>query len=472
MNFSALGLHPGLCDALAAASLTQPTPVQKIAIPAMLGGANVAVVARTGSGKTLAYGLPLLQRVRELEDAAGVPAAAGSPRAIVLTGTRELVTQTTRALKAIAHPMRLRLRMVAGGMPEREVGKQLSEPADVLVANPPRLAALVRAGRVRLEDVRIVVADEADMLLAPGQREEVELILHTLKRGTQVAWFSATLPEGIRSWIQARPEPPTLLLAKDAHQAPETVAVRNVRIRAEERIDAIHDILVATPAQERGIVFCNRRETADEISEVLTERGHVVVNVHGGRQPAERRASLERFRKGEGRILVTTELGGRGLHIEDLSFVVNYELPEKPSEYLHRIGRVGRQRAGGTAEGKVVNLVTPHDEGILADVQRLAHGGRLDTGEVLRAPRRRESQAAASAARKAVAERRKESRLARKHAAPKPDARPAQRRPRRESTPETPGGRRGRPRKTSAAEASGRPEGGGKGRGRGGGRGR
>lgn len=473
MHFSALGLLPGLCDALGALSITDPTPVQRIAIPALLGGANVAVVARTGSGKTLAYGLPLLQRVRLIEDETGTPAEIARPRAIVLTGTRELVTQTVRALKGVAHPMRLRVRMVAGGMPDREVGKQLAEPADVLVANPPRLAALARAGRVRLDDVRMLIADEGDTLLAPGQREEVAYLLDALPRGTQVAWFSATLPEGIRAWIQQRPEAPTLLLAKDAHHAPEKVSVHNVKVRADERTDAVHDILVAAPAKDRGILFCNRRETADEIGEVLTERGHEVLVVHGGREPSERKQALTAFRAGKGRILVTTELGGRGLHVPDLAFVVNYELPEKPSEYLHRIGRVGRQTPQGVSEGRVINLVTPHDEGILKEVERLAGGGRLDTGEVLRAPRRRTEQAAASAARKERAEKKRLANVAKREATPaqrkaRVEAAARKKAPQREPRPaERPGGRRGRARHGENTPAETR---GGKGRGGRGGR--
>ncbi len=415
MTFSSLGLLPGLLDALEGLRLTTPTPVQRVAIPALLGGASVVAVARTGSGKTLAYGLPLLQRLRLHEDTVGTPAALAAPRAIVLTGTRELVEQTARALKSVAHPCKLRVRTVSGGMPDREVAKRLSEPADVLVANPPRLAALVRAGKVSLADVQVLVADEGDTLLAPGQRQEVEFLLNALPKGRQIAWFSATLPEPVRAWLVARPEKPVVLLAKDAHAAPETVGVRNVKVRAEERVDAVHDVLVAAPRSERGIVFCNRRETADEVGSVLVERGHVVQVVHGGRTPEERKKALAAFRKGEGRVLVTTELGGRGLHVAGLAFVVNYELPERPSEYLHRIGRVGRQSADGVTAGRVVNLVTPHDEGILKEVERLAKGGRMDTGEAPRAPRRREVQAVASDARKEAREAR---RIARK-AAPK-----------------------------------------------------
>ncbi|MEN9785982.1 MAG: putative ATP-dependent helicase RhlE [Pseudomonadota bacterium] len=461
MAFPSLGLLPILCEPLAAMGLREPTPVQRVAVPALLGGANVIAVARTGSGKTLAYALPLLQRLRAAEDAEGSPAAPGAPRAIVLTGTRELVDQTVRALKAVAHPVRLRVRGVAGGMAERVVGRQLSEGADVLVANPPRLAALVRAGRVRLDDVRVFVADEGDTLLAPGQREEVEELLRRLPATAQVAWFSATLPEPVRAWILARQDKPVLLLAKDAHTAPPTIGVRNLKVRAEERADTVHDVLVAAGPTERGIVFCNRRETAEAVGALLVERGHDVRVIHGGRTPPERRAAMASFRRGEGRVLVTTELGGRGLHVEDLAFVVNYELPERPSEYLHRIGRVGRASAEGTRTGRVVNLVTPHDEGILREVERLAKGGAMDTGEAPRAPRRRDLQAAA-------AERRKDRPRGPKAAKPagkpspngggKPAAKPAQEAAPRPRGPAAP--RRGAGRNAPAGRTAGPPKGG------------
>lgn len=379
MSFLELGLDPALDAALDADEIRSPTPVQRVTVPALLGGAHIVAVARTGSGKTLAYALPLLQRLRAAEDADGMVTERGRPRAIVLTGTRELVEQTLKVLKRCAHPVRQRVRGVGGGMNERLVATQLSEPCDVLVANPPRLAQLVRAGTVRLDDVRVFVVDEADTLLAPGQRREVEDLLGRL-RGAQIAYFSATLPEPIRAWLLARPERPTLLLSKDAHTAPTRVHVTNLDVKPAERIDAVSDALVEAGADERGILFCNRRETADEIGQVLAERGHDVVVVHGGQLPEERRKALGAFRKGKGRLLVTTELGGRGLHIDGLAFVVNFELPEKPSEYLHRIGRVGRQGA----KGRVINLVTAADARLLTEVKRLAQGGALDTGEALR----------------------------------------------------------------------------------------
>ncbi|MFZ5482247.1 MAG: DEAD/DEAH box helicase [Myxococcota bacterium] len=385
MSFAHLGLSQGLASAVEALGIAEPSPVQRLAVPAMLGGASVVAVARTGSGKTLAYALPLLQRVRDLEDAAGGPAPHGRPRAVVLTGTRELVDQTLKAIKGVAHPAKVRVRSVSGGMGEREQRKRLAEGADVLVANPPRLAALVKAGVVDLRDAHVCVVDEADTLLSPGQRGDVEFLLGRLPKDHQVGFFSATLPEPIRAWVLARPERPTLLLAKDAHQAPETVTVRNERVRPNERPDVLHDLLVAWPASERGILFVNRRETADEVGAWLRERGHDVLVIHGGHLPDDRRREMAAFRAGRARVLVTTELGGRGLHVEGLAFVVNYELPEKPSEYLHRVGRVGRQGA----VGRVVNLVTDADVRLLAEVERLAKGGRLDTGEALRGARER-----------------------------------------------------------------------------------
>lgn len=384
MSFAELGLLDALDSSLASAGLTDPTPVQRMAIPAVLGGRSVVMVARTGSGKTLAYGLPLLQRLHLVESEEGLVTVRARPRAVVLTGTRELVDQTVRALKGVAHALKARVRAASGGLTERDQGRQLVDPVDVLVANPPRLAALVTAGRVDLSDVRVLVVDEADTLLAPGQRGDVERLLAAAPKAS-IAYVSATLPEPIRAWLADRPERPALLLAKDAHTAPESVSVKNIQIKPIERMDSAHDALVALPREARGILFCNRRETADLVGAGLRERGHEVVVIHGALQPAERKAAMARFRAGEGRVLVTTELGGRGLHIDGLAFVLNYELPEKASEYLHRIGRVGRQGA----RGRVVNLVTPADSALIAQADRLAGGGRMDTGERLRAARAR-----------------------------------------------------------------------------------
>ncbi len=388
MSFYELGLLPPLAETLAAAGITDPTPVQRIAVPALLGGTSAVIVARTGSGKTLAYALPLLQRLHAIEQAEGMVAVPARPRAIILTGTRELVDQTVRAVKGVAHALKARVRAASGGLTDREQRIQLTAASDVLVANPPRLHTLVQAGRVKLDDVRMLVVDEADTLLSPGQRGDVERLLDAVPRAASVAYISATLPEPIRAWLLARPEKPTLLLSKDAHKAPDAVSIQNVKVKPVERMDATHDALVALPESSRGVLFCNRRETADSVGATLRDRGHAVVVIHGALEPDERRRAIKAFRSGEGRILVTTELGGRGLHIDGLAFVLNYELPERASEYLHRIGRVGRQGASG----KVINLVTADDSALLGEIGRLDGGGRLDTGEKLRAARDRKPQ--------------------------------------------------------------------------------
>jgi len=255
----------------------------------------------------------------------------------------------------------------------------------VLVANPTRLASLVRAGRLRLDDVRMVVVDEGDTLAAPGQSGDLLAVLDATPATRQLLFVSATLPETMRQWVLQRPERPALLVARDAHAPPEGLRVRNVRVRDRDRADAANDALVALAG--RGIVFANRREGAEAAAAALAERGQDVILVHGGLQPNDRRKALDRFRRGEGRVLVTTELAGRGLHFPDLAFVVNWNLPPKPSDYLHRVGRLGR--AGGTPDGEVVNLVGAEDGPRLPEIERLTRGGKLDTGEPARPARKR-----------------------------------------------------------------------------------
>lgn len=385
MSFLDLGAPEEFAVALERLGISEPSPVQRIAIPALLGGASAVVVARTGSGKTLAYGLPLVARVASLEAERGPVAAAARPRALVLTSTRELVDQATRHLKGIAHRPRARVRALAGGMADKDVRVVLGQVFDVLVGNPPRLRALVDAGHLDLSDVRMAAVDESDTLLSPGQRPDVEAVLRACSRLEQVAWVSATLPEPIRAYLLARPERPVILLSKDAHTTPGTVEVRNVRIDAAGRADAAHSSLVAAGRGRRGVVFCNTRESADEAAAALRTRGHALAVAHGGLLPRERAAAVRSFQRGEAPLLVTTELGGRGLDIPDLELVLNWELPERASDYVHRVGRVGRM---GRA-GQVVNLVTEGDRAMLAEINRLAGGARLDTGEPLRAARER-----------------------------------------------------------------------------------
>jgi ATP-dependent RNA helicase DeaD len=385
MSFPDLGLAPEFEAGLARLGIEEPSPVQRMAIPALLGGASAVVVARTGSGKTLAYGLPLVARVAALEAELGAVSTAARPRGLVLTSTRELVEQATRHLKAIAHRPRARVRALAGGMTEKDHRPVLGTAFDVLVGNPPRLRALAEAGRLDLSDVRVVVVDEADTLLSPGQRPDVEALVERCAPGRQVAWISATLPEPIRAYLVARPARPAILLAKDAHTTPTTVEVRNIRTDSAGRADAAHACLVAGGRGRRGIVFCNTREGADEAAAALRERGHALVVAHGGMLPRERAAAVRSFQRAEAPLLVTTELGGRGLDIPDLAFVLNWELPERASDYVHRAGRVGRMGAGG----EVINLVTDADRRLVAEIARLAGGARLDTGEPLRAARER-----------------------------------------------------------------------------------
>lgn len=378
MSFTHLGLDDRAQTVLEGLKIVDPSPVQRLVVPAILGGASVVAVAQTGSGKTYAYGLPLLQRLRGVEDAEGKVEGPGRPRGLVLTGTRELVEQTTRALKAVAHPYKLRVRGVAGGQKVGDARRTLSEAADVLVANPPRLRKLLEEGAVKLDDVRVVVVDEADTLLAPGQRPDVEALFAATPTAQRV-YVSATLPEPVRAWLATRPEHPTLLMSKDAHLTPERVRIQNLHIRMDQRADKAFDVIGEREGR-RGIVFTNRRETAEQAAEALGERGAAVILCHGGMLPGERKAAFDRWRKGEAPVLVTTELVGRGIHLEGLDYVLNYELPGRASDYVHRVGRVGRQGA----RGEVINLVGPKDQKLLAEINRLDRGGKLDTGEALR----------------------------------------------------------------------------------------
>lgn len=381
-----LGVLESLCAALAKVGITSASPVQRLAIPAFLAGKAGIAVAQTGSGKTYAYAIPLVQRLRAFEADEGTVVAAGKPRGLVLTSTRELVTQTTKAIKVLTHAARLRVRSISGGEAVRDTHSTTRDVFDVLVANPVRIAKLVQEQRLSLDDVRIIVVDEGDTLLAPGERGPVEAVLACAPHAT-VWWVSATLPEPIRSYLARRADKPIVLWSKDAHSAPASVTVRNIPIRATDRADAASNVLISLGKTARGIVFCNRRETADAAGLALQERGHDVAVAHGGHLPRERQATLKRFVGGEGRVLVTTELAGRGLDVKDLAFVLNWELPERASDYVHRIGRVGRMGK----EGRVFNLVTDKDRHLLGEVERLAAGGKLDTGEALRTAHKRKT---------------------------------------------------------------------------------
>jgi ATP-dependent RNA helicase RhlE len=343
-SFDGLGLAEPLQLALKAENYLKPTPIQAQAIPLLTEGRDLLGIAQTGTGKTAAFALPLLHRLF-LEPA---ERTQGAPRALVLAPTRELARQIGERVAAYGNKLPLRSAVIFGGVNQHHQVKALKAGVDILIATPGRLLDLCNQRHVRLDKVSILVLDEADRMLDMGFIHDVRKIVAACKGKRQTLLFSATMPPAIAK------------LANDIlHQpvridiSPETVAVDRIAQRvyfvAAKDKRALLDELLANPAKERVLVFTRTKRGADRVCKQLNQSGIAADALHGNKAQNARVRALEAFRAGKVRVLVATDIAARGIDVPNISHVINYELPNEPESYVHRIGRTARAGAGGAA---------------------------------------------------------------------------------------------------------------------------
>ncbi len=342
IRFDALSLHPSLVAATQSAGYLEPTPIQAEAIPPILAGRDVLGCAQTGTGKTAAYVLPLLQRL-----AKSAPRGTRPIRALVLSPTRELATQICDAVRTFGGGLGLTGTAVYGGVSESLQRRALRQGVDVLVATPGRLEDLMQGGAIDLRAVEIAVLDESDRMLDSGFLTAVRRILGRTPKGRQTLLFSATMPEEIRSLARA--------VQRDAVEikiSPVATPAENVEqevlfvARADKRKLLAH--LLADPSVTRALVFTRTKRGADRVAQDLA-RIESVDAIHGNRSQSQRERALASFRRGTTRVLIATDLAARGIDVDGISHVINYELPDDCESYVHRIGRTGRAAASGIA---------------------------------------------------------------------------------------------------------------------------
>ena len=354
MPFASLGLAPSLQHALQVQGHTQPTPVQAAAIPPMLAGRDLLVQAKTGSGKTIAFALPLLQQWMN-----GTPRTPRPVEGLVLVPTRELALQVGEALRELAHelPGLVKIAVVFGGVSINPQMMGLRGGADIVVATPGRLLDLVRQNALKLNAVRTLVLDEADRLLALGFADELAEVLALLPAKRQTVLCSATLPPPVKAlaaaWLQ---EPEDIRLAT-------TLSARaDIRQRAiavdEDRRTALLKHLVQGSAEDRVLVFVATQYATEHVADKLRRGGIHAAAFHGDLSQGARVRTLDEFKANQLQVLVATDMAARGLHIDALPVVVNYDLPRAADDYIHRIGRTGR--AGG--QGDAISFITPTAE--------------------------------------------------------------------------------------------------------------
>jgi ATP-dependent RNA helicase RhlE len=353
-SFRALGVSAAVEQELASRGITEAFPIQELALPDALAGQDVLAKAPTGSGKTLAFGLPIVERVS--------PKAA-APAALVLVPTRELALQVTDELTRIGAVKQLRVATIYGGAPLGAQAKR-ARGAHILVATPGRLQDLFERRLVSLDTIGILVLDEADRMLDMGFRPQVERIVRQLPNARQTMLFSATLDGEVGDLARSYTRNPSRFEAAPLRQH-DDIAVGHtfVSVTAEDKLDRLVELLEA----DRGLalVFVRTKRGADRLAKKLRDRGVDAAAMHGDMTQGARERALERFRGGRTTTLVATDVAARGLDLESISHVINFDPPEDDKGYLHRVGRTGR--AGRSGEG--ITLVLPEQQ---ADMSRVA----------------------------------------------------------------------------------------------------
>jgi ATP-dependent RNA helicase DeaD len=360
-GFASLTLAPQLCHALSDLGYEEPTPIQRAAIPPLLAGRDLVGQAATGTGKTAAFALPVLQRLL----AEGGRAA---PAALVLVPTRELAVQVSEAMRSYGHDMGARVVPVYGGEP---IGRQLGalkRGVDVVVATPGRALDHIARGTLKLSGLEVVVLDEADEMLDMGFAEDIEAILSNTPESRQTALFSATMPPRIDGMVRRHLHNPVRVeLGRQPSASADGLLVRQMAyiVPRGHRAAALGRVLdLEAPAA--AVVFCRTRDDVDQLTEILNGRGHRAEALHGGLDQQHRDQVMSRLRNKTVNLLVATDLAARGLDVDQLTHVVNYDVPSAPELYVHRIGRVGRAGRVGTA----ITLVEPREHKLLKAVER------------------------------------------------------------------------------------------------------
>jgi superfamily II DNA/RNA helicase len=346
-NFATLGLDPILVTAVAQAGFTDPTPVQAEAIPLALAGEDLMVSAQTGSGKTAAFMLPSLHRLAQLPPP---DARKGSVRVLVLTPTRELAMQVSDATRLYGKTMRgLHAATIVGGMPYGAQLKALSRRVDVLVATPGRLLDHVQARRIDLSAVEVLVLDEADRMLDMGFVEDIETIVARTPATRQTLLFSATLDGTVArlaAGMMRNPKRIELTSQKEKHQN----ITQNLLYADDESHKAkLLDHLLRDVNVEQAIIFTSTKRGADDLAGRLSDQGFSAAALHGDMNQRQRNRTLTQMQRGQVQVLVATDVAARGIDVQGISHVVNYDLPMQAEDYVHRIGRTGRAGRSGLA---------------------------------------------------------------------------------------------------------------------------
>ena len=365
MSFASLNLSPELLRAVVDQGYTEATPIQAQAIPAILAGKDIMGCAQTGTGKTAGFTLPLLQLLSPHASSSTSP-ARHPVRALVLVPTRELAAQVEESVRTYGKYVPLRAAVVYGGIDIKPQIKSLHAGVEIVVATPGRLLDHLEQKSINLSQVQILVLDEADRMLDMGFLPDLKRILSVLPAQRQTLMFSATFSEEIKKLANQIMHSPTMIEVARRNAPSELVTHSAYEIPAGHK-HALLAHLIRTRDMQQGLIFTRKKIDADRLSRQLQKDGLLATAIHSDRSQAERTIALDEFKTGKAKILVATEVAARGLDIDQLPFVINYELPHTPEDYVHRIGRTGR--AGMT--GEAISLVSPDEMEYLVNIEKL-----------------------------------------------------------------------------------------------------
>ena len=360
MSFADLGLSEELLRAIDESGYTEPTPIQRGAIPSVLMNRDLVGIAQTGTGKTAAFVLPMIDILGHGRSRARMP------RSLILEPTRELAAQVAENFEKYGKYHKLSMALLIGGVQMGDQVKALEKGVDVLIATPGRLMDLFSRGKIMLNDCNLLVIDEADRMLDMGFIPDIEEIASRLPRQRQTLLFSATMPPPIQK-LAAKflSEPKTIEVARPA-TANVNIEQRLITTRGDKKRDVLRDVLRHEEVKN-AIIFCNRKTTVRELYTSLKRSGFAVGQIHGDMEQPARIAEFDRFKRDEINILVASDVAARGLDVKGVSHVINFDVPWQPDDYIHRIGRTGRAGAKGIA----ITLATREDGEAVAQIEKL-----------------------------------------------------------------------------------------------------
>jgi len=362
MSFGNLNIIDPLCRALAKEGYTAPTPIQTLAIPHLLNGKDLMCIAQTGTGKTAAFVLPILQKISEQRKAA----LPGVPRALVIAPTRELAAQIDQSFATYGQFLRFRHTVIFGGVRQGPQVKMLSQGVDVLVATPGRLLDLMNQGYIMLKGVEFFVLDEIDRMLDMGFVKDMRRIVSALPQKHQSLFFSATLSRETGEFAEKLLTDPVRIEATPQASTLECIKQSVFFVDQNNKFPLLQK-LIKDEEMERVLIFSRTKHRADKIAQALNKSRINADAIHGNKSQNQRTKAMHDFKSGHLRVLVATDIAARGIDVDDISHVINFDLPNEPECYVHRIGRTGR--AG--ADGKAYSFCAADERNILRSIERL-----------------------------------------------------------------------------------------------------